>query len=162
MKTGAMGENRCTGTIPGYSAAMTDTPEAAQAGIADALQELSENSRVLVRHEISAAQQEMWDKAKKSAPAFGLAAAAGVLGLFAAAASYRLSVKLLEKLLPPVPAAMVAAAGYGAGAAYTGVLAMRRLRDLPPLLPTQTARQARETIAESATQASGHSSPAMH
>jgi hypothetical protein len=133
---------------------MTDNPEAAQAGIADALQELSENSRVLVRQEVDAAQREMWAKAKDSAPAFGLLGAAGVLGLFAAAASYRLSVKMLEKLLPPVPAALTAAAAYGAGAAYTAILATRRLRELPSLLPTQTARQVRETVADTATQAS--------
>jgi hypothetical protein len=138
---------------------MTETPESAQAGIADALQELSENSRVLVRHEISAAQQEMWTKAKDSAPAFGLLAATGGLGLFAAAASYRLSMRLLEKLMPPVPAALAAAVGYGAGAAYLAVLAARRLRELPPLLPTETARHARETVTDTAARASGDSSP---
>jgi hypothetical protein len=133
---------------------MTDNPEEAQAGIADALQELSENSRVLVRHEIDAAQREMWAKAKDSAPAFGLVGAAGFLGLFAAAAAYRLSVEMLEKLVPPAPAALIAAAVYGGGAAYTSVLAVRRLHELPSLLPARTARHGRETVADTATQAS--------
>lgn len=42
---------------------MSETPQEAQAGVADALRDLSDNSRALVRHEIAAAQQEMWDKA---------------------------------------------------------------------------------------------------
>ena len=133
---------------------MTENPQAAQEGIADALQDLSRNSRTLVREEISAAQQEMMGKAKEAAPAFALAAAAATLGLLATAASYRATVRLLEKFLPPVPAALTAAAGYGAGAAYTGVLAVRRIRQLPPLLPTDTARQTRETITSAAADAS--------
>ena len=88
---------------------MTDTPEAAQVA-SPTLCKSYRRIRVFSCGTRSARHSRNWDKAKKSAPAFGLAAAAGVLGLFAAAASYRLSVKLLEKLLPPVPAAMVAAA----------------------------------------------------
>jgi hypothetical protein len=129
---------------------MTENPQEAQEGIADALQDLSQNSRALVRQEISAAQHEMLDKAKEAAPAVTMLAAAAMLGLLATAASYRATVRLLEKFLPPVPAALTAAAGYGAGAAYTGVLGARKIRQLPPLLPTRTARQASETIASTA------------
>jgi hypothetical protein len=136
---------------------MTENPQAAQEGIADALQNLSQNSRTLVRQEIKAAQQETLDKAKEAAPAFGLLAAAAMLGLLATAASYRATVRLLDKFLPPVPAALTAAAGYGAGAAYTGILAVRRIRQLPPLLPTETARQASETITSAAADASASS-----
>ena len=138
---------------------MTENPRPAQEGIADALQDLSRNSRTLVREEIGAAQQEMMDKAKEAAPAFALVAAAATLGLLATAASYRATVRLLEKFLPPVPAALTAAAGYGAGATYTGVLAARRIRQLPPLLPTGTARQARETITSAAADASDSHQP---
>jgi hypothetical protein len=133
---------------------MTESPETAQAGMADALHDLSENSRVLVRHEINAAQREMWDKAKESAPAFGLVAVAGALGLFAAAASYRLTLRLFEKVLPPVPAAFIAATAFGTGAAYTATVAARQLRNLPPLLPTGTAQHAGEALAGTAAQAS--------
>lgn len=43
---------------------MTETQREAQEGVAGALRDLSDNSRALVRHEIAAAQQEMWEKAK--------------------------------------------------------------------------------------------------
>lgn len=132
---------------------MTEPPQTPEAGIADAVRDLSENSRVLVRREMSAAQREMWAKAKESAPVFGLLAASGVLGLLAAASAYRLSLRLLEKVFPPVPAALVAAAGYGTAAGFTAAVGSRRLKDLPPLFPTETARQAGEAIADTAAQA---------
>jgi hypothetical protein len=120
---------------------MTEAPDEAQAGVSDALHDLSENSRALVRHEVDAAQREMWAKAKESAPTFVLLGAAGFLGLLSAAASYRLSMRLLEKLLPPVPAALIAAIGYGAGAGCAATLGLRWLREMPPPLPTETARR---------------------
>jgi hypothetical protein len=129
---------------------MTETPPTPQAGIADALGDLSEQTRILVRHEIDAAQREMWEKAKQSAPAFALVAGAGVLGLFAAASSYRLSLRLLEKALPPAVAAFAATAGYGAGAACMGVLAARRIRELPPPFPAETAKRTGRAVAEAA------------
>jgi hypothetical protein len=132
---------------------MTETPDKAQAGVSDALHDLSENSRVLVRHEVDAAQREMWAKAKESAPAFALLGAAGFLGLLSAAASYRLSQRLLEKLLPPVPAALVAAAGYGAGAGCAARAGLRRLREMPPLFPMETARQTRQMVADATARA---------
>jgi hypothetical protein len=129
---------------------MTETPDEAQAGVSDALHDLSENSRALVRHEVDAAQREMWAKAKESAPAFALLGAAGFLGLLSAAASYRLSMRLLEKFIPPVPAALVAAIGYGAGAGCTAMLGLQWLRETPPLFPTETARQTAETARRTA------------
>jgi hypothetical protein len=131
---------------------MTEAPDEAQAGVSDALHDLSENSRALVRHEVDAAQREMWAKAKESAPTFALLGAAGFLGLLSAAASYRLSMRLLEKLLPPVPAALIAAIGYGAGAGCTATLGLRWLREMQPPLPTETARRTAETARRTADQ----------
>jgi hypothetical protein len=51
---------------------MTETPDEAQAGVSNALHDLSENSRTLVRHEVDAAQREMWAKVREGAPAFAL------------------------------------------------------------------------------------------
>ncbi len=64
---------------------MSETPQEAQAGVADALRDLSDNSRVLVRHEIAAAQKEMWDKVRRALPAAGLLGAAAFLGVMSAA-----------------------------------------------------------------------------
>jgi hypothetical protein len=132
---------------------MTETPETPQAGIAEALGDLSDQTRVLVRHEVEAAQREMLEKAKASAPALALLVAAGALGLLAAASSYRLSLRLLETRLSPPAAALAATLGYGGAAACVAVLAAREMRELPPLFPAATARQAREAVTEAAAEA---------
>jgi hypothetical protein len=129
-----------------------------QEGIAGALSDLTEQTRILVRREVESAQREMLGKLKASGPAAGLVAGAGFLGMLAAASSYRLSLRLLEKALPPATAALVATVGYGAAAGAAGVVAVRRLQELPPPLPTETAKDATATVAETAAQVSARTS----
>lgn len=119
-----------------------------QAGIADALTDLTQQTRTLVREEITAAQRETWDKAVASAPAVGLLAGAGGLGVLAAASGYRASLRLLERWLPPLGAALTATALYGAGAAAAGVLGVQRLRTLPVPFPTTTVQDAQARVGE--------------
>jgi hypothetical protein len=132
---------------------MTETPEQAQAGVADALHDLSDNSRALVRHEIAAAQREMLGKAKQALPALGLLGAAAFLGTLSAAASFRLSVRLLEKSLSPAAAAFAAAAGYGVAAGAAAVMGVQRLQAIRPLFPAETARATARTVADATGQA---------
>lgn len=129
---------------------MTEPEHTPQAGIADALGDLSEQTRLLVRREIDAAQQELWVKVKKSAPAAALVATAGIFGVLATASSYRYSLRLLEKRLPPATAALLAAGVYGAGAVGAGAAGAQRLRELPAPFPTETARETAALVAESA------------
>lgn len=124
---------------------MTETQREAQQGVDDALHDLSDNSRALIRHEIEAAQQEMRDKAKQALPAAGLLAVAGAFGLLSAASIYRLSLRLLEKNLPPATAACTAAAGYGVIAGAAGAAGVVWLRELWPLVPAETARETADT-----------------
>jgi hypothetical protein len=132
---------------------MTETPEQAQAGVAEALHDLSDNSRALVRHEIAAARREMLGKAKQALPALGLLGAAAFFGTLSAAASFRLSVRLLEKTMPPATAAFVAAAGYGMTAGAVAALGIQRLRAVQPLFPAETARDTARTVADATGQA---------
>jgi hypothetical protein len=129
---------------------MTQPSQTPQEGSADALGGLSEQTRILVRHEIDAAQQEMWSKAKAAAPALALLAATGMLSLFAAAALYRFSLRLLESKLPNATAALLATSGYGAAAACAAAASVRALRKLPAPFPTETAQQTGAGIAEAA------------
>jgi hypothetical protein len=101
-----------------------------------------------VRREVNSALREMWQKTRKCGPAIGLIAASGALGLFAAASSYRLSLRLLEKRMSPAAAAGTATAAYGAAAACAGVFGVRMLRQMPLPLPTDTARETKEAVAE--------------
>lgn len=96
------------------------------------------------------ALREIWQKAKQGGPAAALLAASGALGLLAAASSYRLSLRLLEKRLPPATAALVATGCYLAAAAGTGVLGARRMREVPLPVPTETVKDASAAMADAA------------
>ncbi|KAB2347514.1 phage holin family protein [Actinomadura rudentiformis] len=102
----------------------------------------------LAHYVVGAAQREMAEKAREHVPALSLSAVAGGLGLMSAAASYRLGVLLLEKRLPPEAAAFVTAATFGGGAALAGLAARRKWRGTRAPLPTETARQVAEVIAD--------------
>lgn len=132
---------------------MTESQQSPQAGVAGAFAELSEQTGLLVRQEIDAARQEMWEKAKDGMPAVGLLAGSGALALLAAASSYRLSLRLLEKFLPPATAALVATAAFGVGAASVAAVGLRRLREVPVPLPTETAARAGSVVEQTAADA---------
>ena len=130
----------------------TPTHQDAQAGVADALRDLSDSSRILVQQEVASAQREMWDKARQAAPAIALLAGAACFAGAAAAASFRLSLRLLEKSLSPTAAAFTATAVYGAAASAAGAVGAWRLRQAGPLFPAETARQAAADIADATRQ----------
>jgi hypothetical protein len=119
-----------------------------QVGIAEALTDLTQQTRTLVREEITSAQRETWDKALASAPAAGLLAGAGGLGLLAVASAYRASLRLLETRLPPVAAALTATAVYGFGAAAAAAVGVQRLRTLPAPFPSATMQDAQARVGE--------------
>jgi len=129
---------------------MSETQRESQEGVADAVRGLSDNTSALVRHEIAAAQREMLGKVKEALPALGLLGAGVLFGVLSAAATYRLSVRLLEKVLPPATAASVAAAGYGVAAGAAGAIGIRQLRANQPLFPVETVRQTVKTAADTA------------
>jgi len=104
---------------------VSETAEAPQDGIADALHDLSDQTRALVQREVNSALHEMWNKAKRGGPAAAFLAAGGVLALLA-----------------------TATAGYGAAAAAAAGLGVIRLRQVPLPFPAETAREAAEAVAE--------------
>lgn len=92
-------------------------------------------------------------KAKQALPALGLLGAAAFFGTLSAAVSFRLSVRLLEKSLPPAGAAFAAAAGYGAAAGAAAVMGVQRLQAVGPLFPAETARGTARMVADATGQA---------
>jgi hypothetical protein len=127
---------------------VSETSQAPQQDIAEALHDLSDSTAALAKREARAALKEMWEKARQNSPAGALLAAAGVLALLAAASSYQMSLRLLEKRLSPAAAALAATAGYGTAAAAAGALGWARLRKAPLPLPTQTAQETAGAVAE--------------
>jgi hypothetical protein len=129
---------------------MTQNPQTPREGIADAIGGLSDQTHLLIRQEIDSARREIWSKTKAATPALTLLAVTGVLGLCAVASVYRFTLRLLESKVRGAPAALLAAAGYGAAAAGTATAAFQGLRGLSPPLPAETARQTGAGIAEAA------------
>lgn len=134
---------------------MTESQPNPEEGITDALTDLSGQTRALVRREVESAQAEMWGKAKAAAPAAALLALSATLGLAAAASAYRWNLRMLEKALPPSTAALTAVIAYGAGAAWTGVLGVQRLRQIPAPLPKDAIRAASNRMGDAAAGSAG-------
>lgn len=120
---------------------MSDPQPTPQEGIGDAFAELSAHTAALVRQEIDAAKNELVSRLTAELPGAAWLAASGVLGLFAAASTYRLSLRILERWCSPSTAALIAALGYGGAATYTGISAVQRLRAAPLPVPAATAEQ---------------------
>lgn len=130
---------------------MTESPPTPEAGIADALGQLSDQTAVLVRREIEAARLEMWERMKQIAPTAGLLGGAGVLGVLAVASSYRFTITILRKVLPPSTAALFATMGYGTAAGYAAVAGWKRLRETPMPYPVDTSRRVGQVVKEATT-----------
>jgi hypothetical protein len=132
---------------------MSETSEQAQEGVAGAVRGLSDNTRALVRHEIVAVQKEALGKVRQAWPAAGLLGAAAFFGVLTAAASFRLSIRLLEKSLSPATAALTATAGYAVAAGAAGAMGIQQLRAAPSVLPGETVKAAAAKAKTTATKA---------
>lgn len=119
---------------------MTDATPSPETEIAASLDELGLQARRLIRSEAQAAEHEVWDKAKASAPVIGLLGGSGLCALISAACLYRFSMRMLERLLPPSLAALLAAGVSGTGSVVLLRAGMARLNTLRAPLPSETAR----------------------
>lgn len=127
---------------------MVDTRDTDGAeGLADAVHGLTEQTKVLVRSEVSAMQREMFDRLKSNGPAVALTAGAIVSGTFAGAALYRLSIRTLEKWLSPMTASLVAALGYGFAAGRLGMAGVRAFKSARVPAPVNTAKDLGAAVA---------------
>jgi hypothetical protein len=123
-------------------------PNNPEEGLADALGEVGERTRELVRAEVGAIRSETERKLRAAMPAVALLGLAGGCGLLAVAASYRLTLRLFERLMAPGPAAATAMLGYGAVGAAAGLAGASRLRRGPVPFPTETLRRTSDGAAE--------------
>lgn len=115
--------------------------------IAEALGDVSEQTRLLVHQEVASARQEVIDRLKAAAPGIGLAGLAMGLGVVSAASSYRLGLRILERLMPPTAAALTATVVPVGLAAAAAVAAKRTLEQAPSPLPNDTIAATRQAAA---------------
>ena len=102
------------------------------------LQDVRDEMRVLLREELQNARAELAGTAQTAGRAAGLLGAAGGLGVLATAMSAVAVLRTLDRFLPPVSAAVVATALYGAGGAAVARAGIAELRRAGPLLPHRT------------------------
>ncbi|HET9731213.1 MAG TPA: phage holin family protein [Acidimicrobiales bacterium] len=119
-----------------------------QQGIANAVNDLGEQTAVLVRQEIDALKDEMLSKAKPWMAAVGLFGVAAGSGVLAAASGYRLLTRILDKLFGPVLGSLIATGGFGAVAAVAAQKGVRTAKDAPVPVPTATAEATRTAAHE--------------
>lgn len=128
---------------------MSEPSSDPRAGIARAVDDMSASTRQLVREEIRRAQQEMWQRTKAQIPGVALLATAGLLGTFAVASTFRLSIAAVEKVTGPTAAAALATAGFGAGASIAAVAGWRWLQRAPAPAPVDALKRTGHTVRDS-------------
>lgn len=129
---------------------MSDSSRSPEAGIAEALAQISEETRALVRTEIERARDETVRRARAATPAAALLGAGALFGLASVASAYRLVLRILERMSTPSVGAFLAMAGFGAGAVVCLGKGRGRLAEAPAPLPVDTARDAAATVRDTA------------
>lgn len=118
----------------GYSAQMSESGNST----GDLLDALRDDLRELVRQELRNAQDELQAKARQVGRSAAMLGAAGLLGALAAGTGTTLLVRVLDRVLPPAAAALVATAMLGGGAAGLAVVGLQDLRNAWPDVRDET------------------------
>lgn len=93
------------------------------------LDALRDDLRELVRQELRNAQDELQAKAGQAGKSAAMLGAAGLLGALAAGTGTALLVRVLDRVLPPTSATLVATALLGSGAVGLAVVGLQDLRN---------------------------------
>jgi hypothetical protein len=113
--------------------------------IAESFQRLSEQTAQLVREELELLRGEMTEKGREAAPAAGMVAAAGALGVGAFAVATAGVVSMFSRVMPRTLACFFVAGGYAAGAAALAARGQEQLRAVEPL-PKRTVASVKEDV----------------
>ena len=108
--------------------------------------DLTSDTRDLVRAEVRRGQQEMLAKAREASKGAALLGGAAVLGGLAAGTSATFVVRVLGKVLPPPSAAFVTTVLFSGGAAGLAAAGVAELRRVGSLLPEETLESVRSDV----------------
>ena len=114
----------------------------------DAIRDLVDDVRGLLKDELRSAQDELAGKARVASEGVLLLGVAAVLAAVAAGTSTTMIMRVLEKVLPPILAAAVATIIFTAAAAVLARVGLAELRRALPLVPEQALDELREEIRE--------------
>ncbi len=133
------------GAPTGASKAARRDPADSSTG--ELLRTLTEDVRSIVRGEVASARQEMTEKALAARPAAAMLGGAAVLGALATGTSAAVVLRFLDKVFPPVTAAVAATALLGGGAAALARAGLEELRRVGPPVPERTIESVKADVA---------------
>ena len=114
----------------------------------DAIRDLVDDVRGLLKDELRSAQDELAGKARVASEGVLLLGVAAVLAAVAAGTSTTMIMRMLEKVLPPIVAAAVATIIFTVAAAVLARVGLAEIRRALPLVPEQALDELREEIRE--------------
>jgi len=114
----------------------------------DAIRDLVDDVRGLLKEELRSAQDELAGKARVASEGVLLLGVAAVLAAVAAGTSTTMIMRTLEKVLPPIVAAAVATIIFTIAAAVLARIGLAEVRRALPLVPEQALDELREEIRE--------------
>jgi hypothetical protein len=120
--------------------------------IGELLKQLSEETTRLVHQELELAKAELAQKGKQAGLGAGLFAAAGAIGLLAAAALTACFILALDAVMPAWLAALIVAVVYAAAAAVLALRGRERVKQAIPPMPEQTIETVKEDVQWAKTQ----------
>ncbi|HVV10334.1 phage holin family protein [Amycolatopsis sp.] len=107
--------------------------------IARLIQDMSEQTRRLVRDEVQLAAAELKDKGKNAGLGAGLAGAAGVVAVFGALALVAAAILGLALVMPGWAAALVVGAALLVVAGIAALIGTRKIKRAVPPVPEEAA-----------------------
>jgi Putative Actinobacterial Holin-X, holin superfamily III len=112
------------------------------------VQELSQQTAMLVRQELQLAQLEMKEKGKRAGIGAGLFGGAGVVALYGGGALIAAIVLLLATFLEPWIAALIVAAVLFAAAGVLALTGRKQVDQATPVAPEQAIESSKRDVDE--------------
>ena len=115
--------------------------------VPELLRQLSDQTAMLVRHELDLAKVELTEKGKQAGIGAGMFGAAGLVGLYALGALTAAVILALSLAMSGWLAALIVAAVYGAVAGVLALTGKSRVQRGVPPTPEQTVETVKEDVA---------------
>jgi hypothetical protein len=121
-------------------------PDTADRSVAELLQQLSEQTAVLVRQELDLAKSELSAKGKKLGLGAGMFGGAGLFGLYAVGALTACLILALSTAVVGWVAALIVTVLYGAIAGVLALTGKGKVGQATPPVPQQTVDSVKEDV----------------
>jgi len=123
-----------------------DAPREADRPIGELLRDLGDEISTLVRQELELAKAEILEKSRPAVASAGMFGGGALFGLGAFGALTAFLIAAIAVVLPVWAAALIVTVVYGAIAGVLAMTGTKKLHQVGPLVPEQTAETLKEDI----------------